>query len=201
MRLGTIVPDRGDPGGTLLCGGVPLVSLAAQRHFFADSSSTPVDAGPALEDCRDATVCFAFPASRRPSKEIAAMSAPPPPPPDSPCPLLNPPALDELLARDPERAAALLRLLPGEAYVTQAERHAALVGVPLMRILAEWGELFELTATPRKAPPRPRTPRRWPSINPHVPKRPPPTPHHPGDGRRKKWPRIRMRALRSPAWV
>lgn len=84
----------------------------------------------------------------------------------------------------------------------QAERHAALAGVPVPCILAEWGELFELTGSSRKAPPRPRQPRRWPSINPNVPRRKPRTPHGPGDGRRKRWPRyIRMRAVWPSAWV
>lgn len=136
------------------------------------------------------------------------MSAPPPPlpralgtPEEHPHPLYNPPALDQLLARDPGRAAALLRPLDGGAFIAQAHAHAALAGVPLMRILAEWGELLELTGRPKKAPPRPRTPRR-PSINPGVPRRPPRTPHGPGDGRRRRWPRhIRMRAVRAPAWA
>lgn len=137
------------------------------------------------------------------------MSAPPPPPPHDlgttealSEPLFCPSTFDQLLARDPERAAALLRLLSGAQFIAQAERHAALAGVPLMRILVEWSDLLELTGTTRKAPPRPRTPRR-PSINPnpHVPRRKPRTPHGPGDGRRKRWPRIRMRAVRAAAWV
>ncbi|NTU84036.1 MAG: hypothetical protein HGA45_32470 [Chloroflexales bacterium] len=134
--------------------------------------------------------------------------APPPPPPDTlgapedlPVPLINSLALDLLLARDPSRAAALLRLLPGEAYITLAERHAALAHTSLTRILVEWAELLELTGSP-KVPPRPRTPRR-PSITPRptIPRRPPRAPHGPGDGRRRRWPRIRMRSHCIPAWA
>lgn len=147
----------------------------------------------------------------------------PPPPPHAldrltppPTPLLNPQALDQLLTHTPERAAALLRLLDGGTYITQVQAHAALVGVPLTCILTEWSELLRLAVPPlplwerglgsegippRRTPPRPRMPWR-PSINPNVPKRAPRTPHGPGDGRRKRWPRyIRMRDLRSRARV
>lgn len=51
---------------------------------------------------------------------------------------------------------------------------------------------YDLAGTPKKLPPHPRQPRR-PSIDPNIPKRKPRTPHGPGDGRRKNWPRIRVR--------
>jgi hypothetical protein len=139
------------------------------------------------------------------------MSAPPPPPPHPlgsaeapPAPLISPLAFDQLLAQDPERAAALLRLLDGPSYIAQAEAHAALVSAPIARILIELGELLELSGEPKKAPPRPRKPRRQPSItpNPNVPRRPSPTPHGPSDGRRRRWPRyIRMRVVRASLWA
>lgn len=131
----------------------------------------------------------------------------PPPPPHAlgtaeplPDPLMCPSAFDQLLAHDPERAAALLRLLDGGAFMCQVAHHAVRVNVPITRILSEWAELLALTGEPKKAPPRPRPPRRWPSINPHhVPRRAPRTPHSPSDGRRRRHPRIRMRPVRAPA--
>jgi len=87
------------------------------------------------------------------------MAPPPPPAPGVPSgpgtPPLDPHALNQLLARDPARAAAILAAMRPAMLRAQATAHAPLGGGDAAQIVREWAALIARVG-PLPAPPAPR---------------------------------------------
>ncbi|MBX0330506.1 hypothetical protein K2Z83_22890 [Oscillochloris sp. ZM17-4] len=88
------------------------------------------------------------------------MSPYPPPAPGNPAggppapPPLDPYILDALLSSDPSRAAAILSAMRPAVRNAQAQAHAALCGVAVARIRADWERLIARAGSPLARPPR-----------------------------------------------